>query len=249
MKIEWPLAHGRLDCRVCWEDRVQYEKGRWKGTNFHLHANPCAWGNPEPRYFVLGLSKGQTQTEALDDRTPFDKVAFMGMRPRLLEVLQAVGLPITDIDALMQADQQDYAVGSVVRCSLTARTVPEGPFRSESAKVLPAFSEGSEVIDVVRQCMRTFLVNLPPRLQLIVLLGNSDKYMEYMSREVKRLYQQDFYALDKYKVAYAAGGKHWVHVAHPSGANGHFDDFIKGPEDKGQGLKRRLAKEAVAPFL
>src|SRR3954452_17657832 len=55
-----------------------------------------------------------------------------------------------------------------------------------------------------------------------------------MSREVKRLYQQDFYALDKYKVAYAAGGKHWVHVAHPSSANGHFDDFIKGSEDKGQ---------------
>jgi hypothetical protein len=91
--------------------------GRWQAVN-----DPGAWGSSAPKILILGFSKGFTQAGAY--RTgKFEDVPFKGMRPRLTEMLQSLGLLSNReaIDTKMLASEKDFAFGSLVRCSLARR--------------------------------------------------------------------------------------------------------------------------------
>ena len=152
-----------------------------------------------------------------------------------------------DIGELISSSEQDFAFGSVIRCSTTGWDRAKRRFSGESKHVIPAFRKDSEAIHVVRACLRRFLRPLPERLKLVVLLSNDRNYITNLSREIAALYPEDFRSVNP--VACFAGGRYWVHVAHPSPLNGWFNAFVSGSPDGGQGLKREQARAAVAAAL
>jgi hypothetical protein len=47
-------------------------------------------------------------------------------------------------------------------------------------------------------------------------------------------------------MAVVADGRIWIHIAHPSGLNGHFKTWLNG--SAGPGLKRLQAKAAAEAY-
>ena len=172
-----PPSNGRIGCRRCWEGRdgdTEYvsEIGRFKLVN-----DPASWGGRRPKVLVLGISKGNTQTNVMNISN-FDEVAFKDMMKNLTDVLQTVGVAkdVGSVKELIQADEKSFAWGSVVRCSLTGWDKKKNQFSAESGKVLPAFKD-EQMSKVCFNCMDQHLLNLPSELKLIILLGNSEAYV------------------------------------------------------------------------
>ncbi|HWD37276.1 MAG TPA: hypothetical protein VG944_00375 [Fimbriimonas sp.] len=246
--------HGRIECRRCWDKRDGQSSFTSKNKRFQLINDPGAWGAQDPKYLVLGITKGNTQSDAMsisERDGSFDQVAFKDFRPRLTRVLHAVGLAThtKSVSELISANERNFGWGSVVRCSLTGWDKKNGVFSGESGKVLPAFKD-LEMGPVVSNCFDQFLSVLPPRVKIVVLLGNSDDYVEKMSYLVRTRYLTDFSAPPSYeRIAYHAGGRLWVHVGHPSRGNGYLMAFLEGDPDVGQGRKREIAKQAIRNAL
>lgn len=243
-------AHGLIECRRCWGSFGAGAEYVSSDSKFKLVNDPAAWGSREPRVLVLGMTKGNTQSNAMNacvSEGDFDKVAYAKFRDRLTTVLHIVGLAkdASSVDSLIVPNELDFGWGSVIRCSLTGWDAEKNLYSGESGKVLPAFDH-LEMKTVVRNCFSQFLSALAERTKLVVLLGNSDSYLKKMKRIVGDFYSADFCAEPEYEgVSYSAGGKRWVHVAHPSRGNGYFNNFIRDDERSKQGKKRRIAQAAV----
>ena len=242
-------SHGRIQCRNCWQQHKGQDEFVSDDTRFKLVNDPAAWGAENPRILVLGITKGNTQSGAMKS-DEFDKVPYKNFRERLTTVLHLVGLAVDvrDVSRLIAKAETTFAWGSVVRCSLTGWDREKKKYSGESGKVLPAFSD-REMGAVVAKCFSTHLARLPSRLELIVLLGNSDSYIKKMMKLVARFYPRDFHFDPQDKVSYEAGGKLWVHVGHPSGGNGYYNNFLNDPPETGQGAKRELARRAIERLI
>lgn len=243
-------GHGLVECRRCWQSLGAQTEYVSRDSRFKLVNDPAAWGSREPRVLVLGMTKGNTQSNAMSacvSQGDFDKVAFAKFRDRLTAVLHIVGLAkgTSSVDSLIVSKETYFGWGSVIRCSLTGWDAKYSQYSGESGKVLPAFNH-LEMRSVVRNCFSQFLSVLPERTKLVVLLGNSDSYLKKMRRIVGDFYPADFCAEPEYEgVSYSAGGKRWVHVGHPSRGNGYFKNFMEDDEDSKQGRKRRIARAAA----
>jgi hypothetical protein len=146
----------------------------------------------------------------------------MGIRPRLLQVLQTVGLlqdeTAADFEQRFCKDEREYAFASVVRCSLTGMDRKKPVHTADSPNVIPAFKVGSPGYRFTSACVDQHIGRLPDSTQRVVLLGNTGAYIEHLSVAVGRLRG----SLQKINdVAYRAGSVLFVHVSHPSKGNGH----------------------------
>jgi len=219
---------------------------------FKLVNDPAAWGAQNPKILVVGITKGNTQSNAMA-HSDFDEIAYKGFRPRLTAVLHSVGLArdVNNISDLIRKEESTYAWGSVVRCSLTGfdrkkvKQYPDDPYSSESGVVLPAFSH-KEMSVVISNCFSKYLGSLPSRVELVVMLGNANKYLEKMRQLVSQFSPHDFrYDPVDEGISYEGAGRLWVHVGHPSPGNGWYTEFLNGDPGSGQGRKRELAKRAI----
>lgn len=238
--------HGRIDCRLCWQGRGEEKEFVSDDKRFKLVNDPAAWGSATPRILVLGMTKGNTQSDAMN-HGDFDAVAFKNMRPNLLKVLQSVGLARDEhsVDRLIKPEEREFGWGSVVRCSLTGWDEEKDDFSAESGKVLPALKD-RQMRPVFETCTARFLSDLPESVRLVVFLGNADGYMKIVQQRIRQLYPRDFIKPDGYgDIAYQAGGKWWVHVGHPSKGNGYLNRFLTASAEAGQGKKRELAQTVV----
>lgn len=235
--------HGKIECSKCFEsiDKVNITlHSKWRMIN-----DPGAWGSNNPKYLVLGFSKGATQA-GIYNNGKFENVAFAGMRPRLTSALQTLGalMPNETIDEKIANPNSNFAFGSLIRCSVSrldeaasAKKGKEtysctGPLITKSFKEIP---------QIINSCANTFLTDLPSSLEVIFLLGNTDSYVQSCQSLIKGLYPEDFHQINE--MAVRANGRLWVHLAHPSGLNGHFKTWLT--EDTGSGLKRIKALEAL----
>lgn len=234
------VSHGPMTCRRCWRSDadVQY------AGDFKLVHDPGHWGATDPVTLILGISKGNTQSSAYG-KGSFDTVAFKGIRHRILDILQSVGLLADEKPAKLErrfsSMELDFAFASVVRCSLTGMHRKKGVHTADSPTVLPAFRFQSAGFNFVSNCVDQHLVSLAPRTSLVLLLGNTGPYMAAL---------QDVVAIKRgpvtpiNEVAYWSTGVKFIHLAHPSKGNGHFGAFIRG--EGTAGAKRDLAKAALA---
>jgi hypothetical protein len=132
------IPHGWMTCDRCWNGATDVqESGR-----FRLVRDPGHAGASNPSILVLGISKGNTQSDAHAKGSPVEDVAFKGMRPRLFQVLQAVGLltgeSYADFDPYRFTEtEKEYAFASVVRCSLTGWSRKKDKHTAESQFVIP----------------------------------------------------------------------------------------------------------------
>ena len=85
------------------------------------------------------------------------------------------------------------------------------------------------------------LGELPPRLELVVLLGLSDDYIAGVMRLLGEAHSRSLRKVND--VAFEAGGALWVFATHRSGANGHFESWVQGAG--AMEAKCRLAQRAI----
>lgn len=160
-------THGKLDCKKCYKAcsaNIAAPHPRWLMRN-----DPGSWGSSEPKFLVLGFSKGSTQADIYREGT-FEDVAFGGnARDRLDTLLKRIGLiaETNHVSNEINNPNSDFSFGSLVRCSLTRET-KNGTHASSGDLILKSFSEVPEVLD---NCMKKYLSNLPERTRLVLLSG------------------------------------------------------------------------------
>lgn len=232
--------HGKIACVKCFDSAgTTVDFGPWRFRN-----DPGHWGASNPRVLVLGFSKGSTQVDVYDHGN-FDDVAFAGCRDRLKKLLVALNLITMDerIDEKFRANEQDFGFASLIRCSVARRSGPAQTLRTSGDVVLRAFKEAAPA-RLIGNCSRSFLKPLPTRLQVVVMLGIQDKYVEECRMLVGYLYGSLCARIND--VAYRTDAVVWVHAAHPSGANGWFDRWLTdAPNSSPMALKRELAQSAI----
>jgi hypothetical protein len=229
-----------MTCRRCWpSDGDTQQKG-----DFRLIYDPGHWGASDPATLVLGISKGNTQSRAYTTG-PFEQVAFKGIRHRILQIFQSVGVLLDEgpsqFERRFTSAETDFAFASVVRCSLTGMDRKKGIHTADSPNVLPAFRANSEGYLFVANCVDQHLVNLSPRTKLVLLLGNTGAYISAL-QEVIAAKRGRVTPINE--VGYRAADVKFVHLAHPSKGNGHFGAFVRGEGTSGQ--KRDLARAALS---
>ena len=236
--------HGKIDCRACFhasEGKVRKPSSNWRMVN-----DPGAWGGgADPEYLVLGFSKGATQAGVYDSGR-FEDVAFAGMRPRLTQALRAMSAlsPDESSDEKINNPNSNIAFGSLIRCSVSrydetaSRRKGEEVYGCTGPLITKSFKE---IPDVIKTCTGRFLTSLPSSIKVVFFLGNSDAYVKGCQLILRRLFTKDYRAINP--MAVHADGRVWVHLAHPSGLNGHFNTWLS--TNSGPGLKRLQAQSAV----
>jgi len=81
-------------------------------------------------------------------------------------------------------------------------------------------------------------------LRAVILLGNDDGYVSGVRSTIKALYPDGFKVFNP--MTYEAGGKVWVHAAHPSGSNGHLGAWLDATSCTKRGAKAIQAISALA---
>lgn len=220
-------SHGRLDCSACFRSGESTSSPHPK---WNIRNDPGAWGSATPKILILGFSKGATQTNIYASGD-FDKVAFGGKETRtnLTNILRRVRLldGARTSDNLISATEQEFAFGSLVRCSaarLDEKVLSEKGtrvYRTSGELILKSFKEIPEVID---RCTERFLSDLPSSLGLLVFLGVTDGYIAQCRALIQKLYPDGFAVIDD--VSYKTNRFCVVHLTHPSKGNGTIDAWL-----------------------
>ena len=237
-------THGRIDCKVCFEENSNLTRPHndWKMIN-----DPGAWGGSEnPEYLVLGFSKGSTQANYYNNGS-FENVAFKGMRPRLTSALRVVGAlsEIETVDEKINNPNSNIAFGSLIRCSVSRLDAKASEQKNKEIYSCtgPLIKKSfNEIPDVINRCTDKYLSNIPKSIKVVFLLGNDDGYVKRCKKLLKNKFHCDFKEINT--IAVFANNRFWVHLAHPSGMNGHFNKWLIA--DDGPGLKRKEAIAAVS---
>lgn len=247
-------CHGPIPCRLCWPTKGETEATfgppiATEPHRFRLVNDPGAWGAQDPVVLVLGMSKGNTQADAMARAAAggsFNDVPFAKMRPRLLQSLQAVGLlpGVATLDPMFSAEEADYGWGSILRCSLTGWNKKTGRWSGASGDVIPGLKD-PEGQDAMVACIRMHLTGLSERTRLIVLLGNDDNYIKVVRRAFEMVFGAATEIPGAGSQAFQVGAQTVVHIGHPSPLNGFFNNFLSGSPAIPQGAKRAQAKRAV----
>lgn len=244
MKSLMQPKHGKIECRLCFS--ATDANVRKPNTNWKIVNDPGAWGGgTNPDYLVLGFSKGATQA-GIYESGRFEDVAFAGMRSRLTEALRAMGALSGQetSDAKISDPNSNIAFGSLIRCSVSridkAASTKAG--REIYACTGPLITKSfKEIPEIISNCTKRFLSELPKSIKVVFLLGNTDSYVTACQSVLRSLFPTDFRQINP--MAVVADGRVWVHIAHPSGLNGHFKTWLNNND--GPGLKRLQAKAAA----
>lgn len=230
------LQHGWQACRNCHASNSDLRvEGPW-----HLRANPGYWGTSEPTVLVLEFSKGATQISASQSGN-FDGVAFAGMRPRLRQVLDALGIDLgtETVDQALSASSRWLGAASLIRCGLSLDI--DGKLTT-SGTIMPKAASATFTRQVMRSCVEQHLSPLPASVEKVVMLGTTDAYI----KGVKALMADRFSDYRNInEVAFTAQGRTWVFAAHPSPANGEFKHWLGGDMGSASGRKLQLALKAL----
>ena len=235
--------HGKIECSECYPDRTKIisPDPEWRMIN-----DPGAWGGGlNPEYLVLGFSKGSTQ-EGIYTNGRFEDVAFAGMRPRLTQALQALGALASSetSDEKINDPNSNIAFGSLIRCSVS-RLDKKASIKKGSniyACTGPLISKSfKEIPHVINKCANKYLTDLPSTIKVVFFLGNTDSYVQSCQLLISELFPEDFKQINP--MAVKANNRIWIHLAHPSGLNGHFKTWLN--EATGAGLKRIQAVDAM----
>jgi hypothetical protein len=239
--------HGKISCRKCFSETdkgIVIPHASWKMIN-----DPGAWGSSSPEYLVLGFSKGATQA-GIYNEGHFEDIAFAGMRKRLTQALVVMGvLDLNEsVDDKISDPSSSIAFGSLIRCSVSRidekvkKTRGDIIYSCTGPLIGKSFTE---IPHVINNCTRKYLKELPNSVKAVFMLGNSDSYVSNCQNIIKNLFPASYRSVNS--MAVFADNRLWVHLAHPSGLNGHFNNWIKS--DVGPGGKRILAKEALQSLV
>lgn len=233
--------HGRLACAKCFGGVADWGRSQIASHDgWTLDHNPCAWGSQNPRFLLLGFSKGDRQSIGIRNRRHED-IPYAGFRPRLTEGLQRLGLlsPGKTLDELLRPEEPDWGFGSLVRCSAASGG-------KKSGVIIKSAPTAQSYLDWRDACTSQFLSALPPRLEIVVMLSNDEPYVASCRNRITALHPAVRPIND---VAYGDGQVTWVHIVHFGGQGfNHMRDWLAFADNKA-GRKGRMAFEAVQKAL
>lgn len=238
--------HGKINCKACFNNK----KIVWgdpssciEKDNFKLEYNPGAWGSATPKVLVLGFSKGYNQTANINSRD-FNDIPFSEWRDRLDFALRKIGLlpENSSVNEKINDNEQNFAFGSLIRCSISKYNNKLGKYQKSGNNILSATFRNRFAGKIAFNCVRKFLTGLPHSLKLVVLLGNNLNYVKCLKGLIEEFYPKELQSINE--VAYKTNNLTFVHITHPSRANGHFSSWLNYQEGI-QANKRELAIEAV----
>jgi hypothetical protein len=237
--------HGKMQCNECFSGgKNLVEQGKWRIRN-----DPGAWGAQEPKYLVLGFSKGSTQVD-IYQHGDFDNVAFGGFETRrnLTNILRTVRLLSADehVDAKIRASEAEFHFASLVRCSLArlneknlART-GERSYETSGELIVKSFTE---VPRYLQTCATRHLKALPASVKLVAMLGTDDRYIKGVKGLIRAIHPSTFAEVNR--IAFKAAGALWIHLTHPSRGNGNLSAWLRGDPANTSGAKRNLAEATI----
>ena len=229
-------THGTHSCTLCHTTGTSttVHEDRWR-----LEQWPAYWGDSNPDVLVLGFSMGANQVRAAREK-PFDQVAFAGLRVRLRQVLECLGVPLGEqtMDQALSAQGKGLGFASLSRCSLG---LWDGKAFKTSGTIMKAATSDPFAGQVLVRCANRFLPVMPASVRRVVLLGVGDDYVRGV-RQILRKVFDDF--ADTNSVAFRAGGRTWVFAVHPSKPN-RVEEWLEAPAETKSGAKREHAKAAL----
>lgn len=218
------MSHGYIPCTACKQffqnhDR-EYGFERWgHGEHIQLINNPASWGSADPKYRLLGFSKGVTQNKAMNEerkgQSSYESIPFKGMRRRLPWLFKGLGLRhLTNPDELFLLSEKEYQSGSIIKCSISAR-MPEGNYSYNLKDILDANSRsGGTVRQILNTCIKTHL-SAERSKRSIIIFGLNESFINLCKSAFTEIYGD----LQQIKpTTYRSKNISWVHVAHPSGS-------------------------------
>jgi hypothetical protein len=235
-------SHGRIHCARCFPDGANWGITTLEQDGWLLENNPLAWGASNPRYLVLGFSKGTRQCQKLLT-APHNEIPYAGFRHNLTAILRKLGLLGSDRHAedRIRESELDFAFGSLIRCSVGHVDQTTG-LTSKSGDIINRLSQRTEKNDWALNCMKEFLGKLPSRLEVVVLLSNDSAYVEACFGRLQSLYPE---MKRINSVAYTDGRITWIHTVHGSPlAQSHINAWLEGGNTV-QGEKQRAAVAAI----
>lgn len=234
--------HGRINCSKCFNTECEWDKNNIEAEGYMLENNPCAWGSSNPQILILGFSKGYNQTRNILESNLND-IPFRKMRNRLDSALKRVGVlkEFESVNQKINESETEFAFGSLIRCSISKFNPKKNKYEKTGNNILSSTFKNKFAGQIAHNCIEKYLTDLPEKTKLIILLGNDDKYMEYLEELLTKFYP-DINRINQ--VAYKVKDKTFVHIAHPSGQNGHFGSWLNGIQGA-QANKRDLAIQAI----
>lgn len=217
------MSHGYITCTACkqfftcHDSELGFE--RWgHGEPIQLINNPASWGSTDPKYKLLGFSKGTTQNKAMAEerkgREIYESIPFKGMRKRLSWLFQGLGLRgLPNPDELFLPTEKECQSGSIIKCSISAQKA-DGTYSYKLKDILDADGpSGGMVRKVLKNCIKTHLSNERSGRSFI-LFGLDKEFISWCKSEFAEAYQGVYQVKP---TIYRNKNLSWVHVAHPSG--------------------------------
>jgi hypothetical protein len=197
---------------------------------------------------VLGFSRGARQSKP----RPFDQIAFAGMRESLSKILRALQLlkPHDHVDKRICATEKDFHFGSLFRCSVAMWDAKKRAYAKSGNNIIEKFLGSDETRKVAHNCTEEYLQTLPARTKLVVLLGNSEDYVEGCRTLFERLNPGLRSVND---VCYSNGSVTWVHTIHAAAQGDYIPQWLSGTQTPiGRKFKPALdgvLRSGVIPLL
>lgn len=230
--------HGFIGCTRCYqgaESRTEFSDPR-NGKRWALEQPNASWGSRDPRVLVLGFSRGSRQTAP---GLSFDEIAFKGMRSNLTKILVKLGLldEFDDVGRHIAKGEKDFAFGSLIRCSISQWDKKKDAFTKSGGSILQNCMKNRSTRDVAERCADTFLVSLPERTEIVVLLGNEAKYVHACFELIQKSRGE---AERINSVAYRSKGVLFVHVIHAGAQGSLVPDWLNGLKSQRTNLQNAL---------
>lgn len=238
--------HGYIGCRACFSGNdSSFEFSNDDRTKWRLEQPNAAWGSQTPQILVLGFSRGANQSKP---GTPFDDIAFKGMRKQLGDMLRSLKLLGDErIDAHINTAERKYAFGSLIRCSVAQWDESKLAYSKSGGAILQKFAKGSSTKRIAHTCAGKYLTSLPFETKLVVMLGNEERYVQFCFDLIREARGQAAWIepLEKGNplVAYDSLGIRFVHIMHAKAQGSLIPDWVAGV--KSQIDKRRDSAAAV----
>jgi len=232
--------HGWIECSRCLpEAKQQLFLGHGNPAPWKIEKPNGSWGTDHPLIVVLGFSRGSNQKSTL----PYDEIAFAGMRPQLTKILQKLQLLDKSdfVDNRINANETVFHFGSLFRCSVSMWDKKKGNYSKSGGGILEKFVKAEENDLIAKNCINQHFQNIPKRTKLVVMLGNSDQYIERCYSLFCREHP-DIRRINE--VAYGNQHTIWVHTIHAKAQGSYLPQWLEGRETA-IGKKLKPAIEAV----
>ena len=165
------------------------------------------------------------------------------MRPELIKILQKLQLlnQTDHVENRINSKEEIFHFASLFRCSVSMWDKNKNQYSKSGGGILEKFLKTEKTDLIAKNCINQYFNRIPEQTKLIVLLGNSDKYID----GCMSLFKNEHSNINRInEVAYGNDKTTWVHVIHAKARGSYVPQWLEG-KDAAIGRKLKPAIDAV----